>query len=440
MKSSLRIAVRRRELSAVVRTAPATQTGQTTQPAKGALPAAAAFSASTRLATGQRRIYVIAFAWRNAARIDFLQRDRMVTEPLIIRVRNALAAVVNPRTGRSIVAEGHVTGLSASEDGAVRFAIEAPDRALAEAFVEPARAAAAAVAGVTRVSTVATAHSTAPARPAPQAGHANPFGLSKQERIAKAEETLPGVRHVIAVASGKGGVGKSTIAANLAVAFSRLGLRAGLLDADVYGPSLPTLFGLSGKPPLVDGKIQPAEKFGVRAMSIGLLVEPEKALAWRGPMVMGAVRQLMNDVAWGPLDILVIDTPPGTGDAHLTLAQTKRLTGAVVVSTPQEMALADVRRGVELFRKTSVPVLGVIENMAHLDLPGGGRAFPFGEGGARRAAEDLGAPFLGALPLWTDLREASDDGAPPEQGTPAGEAFLDLARRILAAAEGSMGA
>ncbi len=363
----------------------------------------------------------------------------MFNESLILRVRNALAGIVNPRSGRSIVAEGFVTGLSASENGVVRFAIEAPDRALAESFVEPARRAVESVPGVKRVSAVATSHAPAGTKAAkPAGGHANPFGLTKQDRIEKAAETLPGVRHVIAVASGKGGVGKSTVAANLAVAFARMGFRTGLLDADVYGPSLPTLFGLSGKPPLKDGKIQPVEKFGVRAMSIGLLVEPEKALAWRGPMVMGAVRQLMNDVDWGPLDILVIDTPPGTGDAHLTLAQTKRLTGAVIVSTPQEMALADVRRGVELFRKTDVPVLGVIENMAWLDLPGGGRSHVFGEGGARRAAEEMGAPFLGALPLWTDLREASDRGGPPGPETPAGAAFAELARKIAAAAGASV--
>lgn len=357
----------------------------------------------------------------------------MLNEPLIIRVRNALAAISDPRTGRSIVAEGLVTGLRAGDDGVVRFAIEAPDRALALSLIEPTRAAAEQVAGVTRVSVVANAHADTLSKPA-GGGHANPLGLGKQARIDAASETLPGIRHVIAIASGKGGVGKSTVAANLAVAFARLGFKTGLLDADVYGPSLPTLFGVSGKPPMKDGKIPPVEKFGVRAMSIGLLVEPEKALAWRGPMVMGAVRQLMTDVAWGPLDILVIDTPPGTGDAHLTLAQTKRLTGAVIVSTPQEMALADVRRGVELFRKTNVPVLGVIENMAWLDLPDGGRSYVFGEGGARRAAEEMGAAFLGALPLWTDLRKASDEGAPPGPETPAGRAFLDLAKRIAEAA------
>ena len=244
---------------------------------------------------------------------------------------------------------------------------------------------------------------------------------------------LAGVKNVIAVASGKGGVGKSTIAANLAVAFAARGLRTGLLDADIYGPSLPVLFGLSGRPDIVDGKIIPVGKFGVRSMSIGLLVEERQALAWRGPMVMGAVRQLISDVDWGDLDILVIDTPPGTGDAHLTLAQSKLLTGAVIVSTPQEMALADVRRGVELFRKVNVPIIGIVENMAWLEDAGGARNYLFGKGGAERAAADLEAPFLGALPLYPDLRVASDEGVPLAARDPNGTvaaAFRALASKI----------
>jgi ATP-binding protein involved in chromosome partitioning len=286
---------------------------------------------------------------------------------------------------------------------------------------------------VTRVRAVAPAHRTAPA---PPSTHDNPLRLAKPSRIEAAAETLAGVRHVIAVASGKGGVGKSTVAANLAIAFARAGLKTGLLDADIYGPSLPILFALKDKPSMRDGKILPVEKFGVRAMSIGLLVDVDKALAWRGPMVMGAVRQLIGDVDWGALDILIIDTPPGTGDAHLTLAQSKRLTGAVIVSTPQEMALADVRRGVELFRSVRVPIIGVIENMAWLDDGAGGRNYLFGKGGAEKAAQDLGVPFLGALPIHPALRVASDEGAPLSQSAPdddAVRAFDDLAKKIQAA-------
>ncbi|MEQ8936195.1 MAG: P-loop NTPase, partial [Amphiplicatus sp.] len=264
-----------------------------------------------------------------------------------MRVRSALAKIVNPATGRNIVAEGMVQGLSATEAGVVRFTLDAgktPPEA-AEALLEAARRAADAVGGVARVAAFGTAHHDAPA---PRGGHDNPMGIQKKARIAEEDSSLPGVRNVIAVASGKGGVGKSTIAANLAVAFARKGLSTGLLDADIYGPSLPTLFGLKDAPAVRDGKVIPAEAFGVRAISIGLLVDQNKALAWRGPMVMGATRQLMSDVDWGPLDVMVIDTPPGTGDVHLTLAQSKKLTGAVIVSTPQEMALADVRRGAEL--------------------------------------------------------------------------------------------
>ena len=358
----------------------------------------------------------------------------MSNEPLTMRVRAALARVVNPATGRNIVAEGMVQGLSATEAGVVRFTLDAgrsPPEA-AEALLEAARREAGAVSGVARVAAFGTANHDASA---PRSGgHENPMGIQKKARIAEAADSLPGVRNIIVVASGKGGVGKSTIAANLAVAFARKGLSTGLLDADIYGPSLPTLFGLKDRPTVREGKVIPIDAFGVRAMSIGLLVDQNKALAWRGPMVMGATRQLMNDVDWGPLDVMVIDTPPGTGDVHLTLAQSKKLTGAVIVSTPQEMALADVRRGVELFRTMKVPIYGVIENMAWIELPGGGKQYVFGEGGAERAAKELGAPFLGAVPLYQDLREASDAGAPlvaSAPDSPAAKAISALADRLI---------
>ena len=373
-----------------------------------------------------------------------------MSEPLTIRVRNALAKVVNPATGRNIVAEGAVTGLSADDKGKVRFALQLDPTAVEEgrALLAAAQKAAGAVDGVEAVSAVATAHSKTPSAPkastagkagpsAPKAGgggHDNPFGLKKKRRIEEAAETLTGVKHVIAVASGKGGVGKSTTAANLAVALAAKGLKTGLMDADIYGPSLPTLFGLEGNAQAREGKLQPFEAHGVRAMSIGLLVNASQALAWRGPMVMGAVRQLMSDVDWGALDVLLIDTPPGTGDAHLSLIQSKRLTGAVIVSTPQEMALADVRRGVQLFRTTETPIIGVIENMAWLeDAATGARQYLFGEGGAQRAAAELDAPFLGTVPLYPELRAASDEGRPLAAGDhPAAEDFRKIADRIAA--------
>ncbi len=361
-----------------------------------------------------------------------------MTEPLLIRIRNELSAVKRP-DGRDIVTSGAVQALSADKDGSVRFALEiSPDeQSVVENLLADAKTAAARVDGVSSVSAVATAHSA----PKPQSGasgggggsggggHDNPFGLKRAPQVQ--EDALGEVKTIIAVASGKGGVGKSTVAANLAVAFARAGYKTGFLDGDIYGPSAPTLFGVSGKATMDDGKIQPISAHGVSVMSIGFLVDPEQALAWRGPMVTGALRQLMRDVAWGPLDVLIIDTPPGTGDAHLSLIQSKRLSGAVIVSTPQEMALADVRRGVELFRKTNIPILGIVENMAWLETPTGERTFLFGEGGAQQAAAALGAPFLGALPLYPELRVASDAGRPlASEDHPAAELFRALAAKI----------
>ncbi len=356
-----------------------------------------------------------------------------MAEPLIFRVRAALGRVINPETGGNIIAEGAVQGLAADETGIVRFALDLPktSRAQSESVLAAAKAAAEQVEGVASVSAVATAHGVTQ-KPSAR-GHSNPFGLKTKPRIEEAGESLRDVKCVIAVASGKGGVGKSTVAANLAIALAALGFKTGLMDADIYGPSLPTLFGLSEKVKTRDGKIVPVDAHGVRAMSIGLLVDEDQALAWRGPMVMGAIRQLISDVDWGPLDVLLIDTPPGTGDAHLSLIQSKLLSGAIIVSTPQEMALADVRRGVSLFRKTDTPIIGVIENMAWLENENGPRQYLFGEGGAERAARELDAPFLGAVALFPDLRQASDDGRPISQRDhPAASAFNMIAEKIAA--------
>ena len=370
-----------------------------------------------------------------------------MSEPLLIRVRNALAGVLNPASGRNIVAEGAVQGLSADKNGKVSFALQVDPAAQENAatLLNAAKKSVEAVAGVSAVSAVATAHAERGAGPKPPpaapktatpnaGGHDNPLGLKKRPRIEEAAETLTGVKHVIAVASGKGGVGKSTVSANLAVALAAQGAKVGLMDADIYGPSLPILFGLKGRPESRDGKIKPPEAHGVRAMSIGLMVSEAQSLAWRGPMVMGAVRQLMSDVDWGELDILLIDTPPGTGDAHISLIQSKRLSGAVIVSTPQEMALADVRRGVQLFRKTETPVIGVVENMAWFELPSGEKQYLFGQGGAEKAARELDAPFLGAIPLYPELQQASDAGAPlpARDDHPAAAKFRQLADKVRA--------
>jgi ATP-binding protein involved in chromosome partitioning len=335
-------------------------------------------------------------------------------------LRQALRALVDPATGRDIVAAGLIDSLTL-RGGLVHLALRT-DRAGAAAMETVREQAAALLArepGVLNVSAVLTAHRPAP--PPPPASGA----------------LLPDVRFVVAVASGKGGVGKSTTAVNLAVSLARMGLRTGLLDADIYGPSLPLMLGLNRKPEVRGDRMIPLEAWGLRAMSIGFLVDQETAMVWRGPMVMGALQQLLGQVEWGALDVMVVDMPPGTGDAQLTMAQKVNLAGAVIVSTPQDIALADARRGVRMFEKTSVPVLGLVENMSFYCCPNcGHRAELFGHGGAAQEAARLGVPFLGEIPLLLDIRTMSDAGTPISAADPDGvaaQAYATLAQRVWTA-------
>ncbi|MET3340405.1 ATP-binding protein involved in chromosome partitioning [Bradyrhizobium japonicum] len=289
-----------------------------------------------------------------------------------------------------------------------------------------------AIPGATTVMVALTAErkpgSAPPPPPTPSRGtpgvqpvHAHKPPQGGGSPMARQSE-IPGVAAVIAVASGKGGVGKSTTALNLALGLRDLGLKVGLLDADIYGPSVPRLTGLRDKPEL-DGerKMIPLRRFGLAIMSIGFLVEEETAMIWRGPMVMSAVTQMLRDVAWGSLDVLVVDMPPGTGDAQLTLAQNVPLKGAVIVSTPQDLSLIDARRGLAMFRKVNVPVLGIVENMSYFQCPHcGTKSDIFGHGGARHEAEKLGVPFLGEIPLHMAIRATSDAGNPVVDSEPDG--------------------
>ncbi|MDE2577338.1 MAG: Mrp/NBP35 family ATP-binding protein [Hyphomicrobiales bacterium] len=331
--------------------------------------------------------------------------------------------------GRPLGQSNAVSGLSLRE-GKVFLALAVePSQASA---AEPARAAVEkairALPGVQSALVTLTSEA-APAAAAPQRAAAAP--------AAQPGSAVPGVARIIAVASGKGGVGKSTTSANLALALAGLGLRVGVLDADVFGPSMPRLFGIAEKPQTAaDGKLLPIEKFGVKVMSIGFLVEERQAIVWRGPMVMSALKQLLMDVAWGELDVLVVDMPPGTGDAQLTMAQNASLAGAVIVSTPQDLALIDARRGVAMFEQVHVPLIGIVENMSYFICPHcGERSDIFAHGGARAEAEKLRAPFLGEIPLHMAIRETADAGAPivaSDPKSPQAQAYMAIAQDVRA--------
>ena len=373
------------------------------------------------------------------------------------RVMEALKTVIEPSSETDIVALGMISGL-VLKDGNVGFVIEVDPRDGAK--MEPLRKQAEQTVhdlpGVVSVTAVLTAHrDTAPARPQQSpAGPAAPAGPGAGPRAGPgaqqaggpgaARALVPGVGAIVVIASGKGGVGKSTVAANLVLGLATLGLKVGMLDADIYGPSQPRMLGISGRPSSTDGKIlTPLENYGVKCMSMGFLVPEDSPMIWRGPMVSSALQQMLRDVAWGELDILLVDMPPGTGDAQLSMSQQVPLAGVVIVSTPQDIALLDARKGLNMFRKVDVPVLGIIENMSLFICPNcGHETHIFSHGGARLEAEKLGVEFLGEIPLDIEIRETSDGGRPIVVSRPDSEnakTFVRIAARIrdkVAAAQG----
>ncbi len=334
-------------------------------------------------------------------------------------IREKLNAITTP-VGKGLGDSGILSEIFVA-DGKVFFSL-AVDASDVQVY-EPIRAAAEALVkglpGITNVAVALTAEKKAGAGHGHDHNHSQAPAPQPQQRT---KPEIPGVKHIIAVASGKGGVGKSTTAVNLALGLLAQGLKVGILDADIYGPSMPRLLGLKGQPKTTDGKrMLPMEAFGLKAMSMGFLVEEETPMIWRGPMVMSALTQMLREVEWGALDVLVVDMPPGTGDAQLTMAQNVPLAGAVIVSTPQDLALIDARRGVAMFRKVSVPILGIIENMSYFIAPDTGNRYDiFGHGGAKAEAARIGVPFLGEIPLDMKIRENSDSGTPVTAVEPDG--------------------
>src|SRR5690348_6162464 len=353
----------------------------------------------------------------------------------------ALGQIASPE-GVPLPSTGKLSDILVA-DGKVFFSITVDAGAVQawEAIRERAQKAVAALPGVQSVMVALTAERTggsargAPARPQPSPAARPRPGVSPGGQAAPAPAGIPGVAAIIAVASGKGGVGKSTTAVNLALALRELGLKVGILDADIYGPSMPKLLAIRERPQAIGGnRLRPIERFGMPVMSIGFLIEEETPMIWRGPMVMSALTQMLREVEWGALDVMVVDMPPGTGDAQLTMAQQVPLKGAVIVSTPQALALIDARRGIAMFKRVDVPVLGVVENMSYFVCPQcGTRSDIFSHGGARHEAERLGVPFLGEVPLHMTIREKSDSGLPVVATQPDGEharIYRDIASRV----------
>ena len=352
----------------------------------------------------------------------------MVTERAVL---DALRKVVDPETQRDVVALGMIRDV-VIEESQVSFSLAFATQAAAAkvALHSGASRAVGQIPGVSKVQIKMVAAS-APARPAPQA-HAHGQGAAAP---APAADLIPDVRHTIAVSSGKGGVGKSTVAVNLAIALQQTGASVGLIDADVYGPDVPLMLGAKGKPGMVDNRIIPVHAHGLAMMSIGLLVNEREPLVWRGPMIHSFIQQMLRDVMWGALDYLVFDMPPGTGDAQLSLSQVIPLGGVVMVTTPQDVALLDVRKAIGMFQRLNVPILGVVENMSYFLAPDTGtRHDIFGQGGGQRVAGEYGIPLLAQIPLDPAVRVGGDEGIPitvRKREAPQAAAFRDLAAAVV---------
>lgn len=355
-----------------------------------------------------------------------------MTDTLEARVGAALSRVINPRLGNDLLSAGMIRDLVVGPEGRVSFTFLLA-RADPATLVREARSALKAVEGVRDVKIKVVD----PAGPAP-ATHGPPTAGAPQSTgmpAAPVPVEFPHLGTVIAISSGKGGVGKSTVAANLAVALARAGKRVGIMDADIYGPNIPRMFGVFDRPPVQEGRIQPLRAHGVALMSIGFLVDRDAPAIWRGPIIMKVLQQFLRDVAWGELDYFIVDLPPGTGDAQLSLVQSTQVAGAIIVTTPQEMAVGDALRGARMFERVNVPVLGVVENMSGFVDPATGRRFDlFSTGGGRRLADELGVPLLGEVPLQPGLAQAADQGQPvlieaPE--TPAAQALGAIAERVV---------